>query len=132
MAFENDTADIGKPRTIDRARGISLRDITPLWPGMKPRFVLTWDDQEIPFGGELHADDIEGTQSFNAKWMITYITIPNGFLHTKEEIFRVISEALDTYGNFFRQNFVESVTVNFDDNVFENEMPVHWMEGIAK
>ena len=132
MAFENDTADISKPRTIDRARGISLRDITPLWPGMKPRFVLTWDDQEIPFGGERQTETIEGTKNFTIAWLITYITIPNGFPHAKEEIFQVISEALDTYGNFFRQNFVESVTVNFDDNVFENEMPVHWMEGIAK
>ena len=132
MAFENDTADIGNPRTIDKERGIALRDITPLWPGMKPRFVLTWDDQEIPFGGELHADSIEGTQNFNARWMITYITIPNGFPHTKEEIFQVISEALDTYGHFYSREYVDNVTVNFDDNVFENEMPVHWMEGIAK
>lgn len=132
MPFINDTTDISNPRTIDKERGITLRDVTPLWPGMKPRFVLEWGDQEIPFGGEREAENIEGTQNFNAIWTITYITLPEGFEHPKEELFQVISEALDTYGYFYRREFVGNVTVGFDDNVFDNEMPVHWMEEIAQ
>ncbi len=132
MPFINDTADNSNPRTIDKERGIALRDVTPFVPGMKPRFVLEWGDQEIPFGGERQTEDIEGTQNFNVTWTITYIALPEGFKHPKEEIFQVISEALDTYGDFFNREFVENVAVGFDDNVFDNEIPVHWMEETAQ
>lgn len=132
MPFVNDTTVISKIHAIDHERGIILRDVTPFVPDMKPRFVLEWGDQEIPFGGERQTENIEGTQNFNVTWTITYITLPEGFKHPKEDIFQVISEALDTYGDFFNREFVENVTVGFDDNVFENEMPVHWMEEIAQ
>ena len=133
MAFENDTTDIGNIHAIDRERGIILRDVTPLWPDMKPRFILEWGGQEIPFGGnqETSYHEVEGGENkFNFAWHIHYITLPEGFNESEEDLFKAITEALDTYGEFFDRSRVNEVTVNFDKDVFTNTMPVHWMEEI--
>ena len=128
MAFENDRTEISKPHTIDRDRGIILRDVTPFIPDMQPRFTLEWGDHTIHFGGARTTEDIADTKTYNIAWTITYIKVPHEFEYDKNQIFQVISEALDTYGDFFRRENVQDVTVNFDDNVFENDMPEHWME----
>tara|TARA_R110002095_G_scaffold70553_1_gene60119 strand:+ start:4374 stop:4775 length:402 start_codon:yes stop_codon:yes gene_type:complete len=129
MPFENDTTDLLDLKTIDRARGIILRDVTPFLPDISPRFILEWDGQGIPFGGKCEGDVVsvgKDEKKFHLTWTIHYIGRPEEFGETDEVLFQTIRDAMDCFGEFHDRERVHEVTVNFSDKVFTNTVPDDW------
>ena len=71
MPFENDVTDELDIKTIDKERGIILRDMTPFIPNAMLRYVLEWGDQEIHFSGRREKEVVSNDQGtkFNYTWI---------------------------------------------------------------
>ena len=123
MPFINDTTDLLDIKTIDKERGIILRYVPPSMPDVASSFVLEWGDHKIRFGGQKEIETITGDQGvkFNYTWNIHSIALPEAFNETEDTLFQIITEALDAFGDFYDRERVETITVNFDPNVFDSE-----------
>ncbi len=126
MPFINDTSDIENPKTVDVERDIIFKKLYRGYPqedGIS--FSLIWDNQEIYIEGNEVSKvserkrDESGQYKFNLEWIIHAIDIPEGFPHSNEKVFEVISDAFDTYGEFYDNERVESVKINHTDNAFD-------------
>jgi len=122
MGFVNDTSDITDIKTIDAARGIVLRDITPAMPDVVPRYVLEWGEKRVEFSATQSHDlitDDDGVEKFHMKWRVVSVAVPAGFNIPHEKIEAVICDALDAFGEFHDRSRVAKVDVTVTPDAFE-------------
>jgi hypothetical protein len=127
MAFVNERKPPGHRRAIDYERDIILTAVSRINQDGLNSFFLDWHGRRIYFQGrEIGTNrfrDKNGEPRFNLKWVISGIYIPEGFSENKENVFKVICEALDAYGTYFDRDHVDNVTVTHTKYAYDFEMP---------
>lgn len=127
MAFVIEKKGVGDTKAIDYERGIVF-DTVPLTDpdGLQNRFLLEWHNQKVYFEGREvgtnRFQDEHGAWKFDLEWKINAIMIPEDFPESRESVFQVICEALNTYGMAFSRNRVNSVKAEHSKNAFDTEI----------
>jgi hypothetical protein len=76
-------------------------------------YVLSWNGDLIFFDGE-PAVSQKGQEKPTLTWHITKLDFPSRLQNQREEVIKLISEALDAQGLLYSRERVKAVRVNFD------------------
>ncbi|MCW5602902.1 hypothetical protein [Nitrosomonas sp.] len=116
MSFVNERKDDGTWQTIDRERNIVLQEVKVGQPQEPIEFNLNINGENVYFDAFKRMKQLE-SKKYHIEWRVVQIFTQSQFVHNKSRLHALIKEALDAYGSAFSRKHVETLSVNFAQNL---------------
>ncbi len=116
MGFVNERLENYEWQTIDRERGIVLREVSGPGPEKSPhKFNLIFSGESVNFLAYQKINQLK--DGYEIEWQVLEIYAPPHVKQDQSKLHRLIAEALDTFGFAASRKNVLSLTVTFAPNL---------------